>query len=197
MNAEITIKMATIMDAEELLQIYAPYVENTAITFEYEVPSLGEFTGRIENTLTKYPYLVVLENGQIVGYAYASMFKARVAYSWAVETSIYVKRDCRSKGIGKKLYQTLEDILRRQHVLNLNASIAYAAEEDEHLDHSSIRFHEYMGYQKVAHFTKCGYKYGRWYDMIWMEKMLGEHPAVPAPFIPITEINTLSDHLFD
>ncbi|HOP11552.1 MAG TPA: N-acetyltransferase family protein [Oscillospiraceae bacterium] len=188
MDKDITIRMATTEDAEEILRIYAPYVQNTAITFEYDVPSLEEFAKRIENTLMKYPYLVALENGQIAGYAYASMFKARIAYSWAVETSIYIKRDCRGKGIGKTLYQALEDILKRQHVINLNASIAYTEKEDEHLDQSSIRFHEYFGYQKVAHFTKCGYKFGNWYDMVWMEKMLGEHPDKPEPFIPITQI---------
>ena len=188
MKPEITIRMATTADAKELLQIYAPYVQNTAITFEYEVPSGEEFAKRIENTLTKYPYLVAVEDGQIVGYAYASIFKARIAYSWAVETSIYIKQDCRGKGVGKTLYQALEDILKRQHVINLNASIAYAEKEDEHLNHSSIRFHERFGYKKVAHFTKCGYKFGNWYDMIWMEKMLGEHPNKPEPFIPITEL---------
>ena len=191
MGSEITIRMATIADAKELLQIYAPYVQNTAITFEYEVPSLEEFTKRVENTLMKYPYLVALEEGQIVGYAYASTFKARIAYSWAVETSIYIKQDCKGKGIGKKLYLALEDLLKRQNVINLNASIAYYAKEDEYLNHSSIFFHEYFGYQKVAHFTKCGYKFGKWYDMIWMEKMIGKHPDAPKPFIPITEIKAL------
>lgn len=104
------------------------------------------------------------------------------------ETTIYIKRDCRGKGVGKLLYHALESVLKRQHVLNLCACIAYSEAEDEHLDHSSILSHEKMGYQKVAHFTKCGYKFGRWYDMIWMEKMLGEHPEEPAPFIPVTEI---------
>ncbi len=188
MGSEITIRMATLSDAKELLRIYAPYVQNTAITFEYEVPSVEEFTKRIENTMTNYPYLVALEEGRIVGYAYASTFKARAAYSRSVETSIYIKQDRRGKGLGKKLYSALEDILKRQHVINLNAGIGYIAVEDEHLDHTSVFFHESMGYKKVAHFTKCGYKFGRWYDLIWMEKMLGEHPDNPAPFIPITEI---------
>ena len=101
MDYEITIRMATPADDKELLQIYAPYVENTAITFEYEVPSLEEFTKRIQNTLKTYPYLVAVESGRIVGYSYASMFKARAAYSHSVETSIYMIRDCRGKGIGK------------------------------------------------------------------------------------------------
>ncbi len=188
MDYEITIRMATPADDKELLQIYAPYVENTAITFEYEVPSLEEFTKRIQNTLKTYPYLVAVESGRIVGYSYASMFKARAAYSHSVETSIYMKRDCRGKGIGKKLYKALEDTLKRQHVINLNAGIGYIAVEDEHLDHTSVFFHESMGYKQVAHFTKCGYKFGRWYDLIWMEKMLGEHPEKPEPFIPFSEL---------
>jgi phosphinothricin acetyltransferase len=189
MDNKMIIRMATPADAKELLQIYAPYVENTAITFEYEVPSVEEFTKRIDNTLTKYPYLVAVEAGKIIGYAYASMFKARAAYSRSVETSIYLKQDCRGKGIGKTLYKSLEDTLRRQHVINLNAGIGYIEVEDEHLDHTSVFFHESMGYKQVAHFTKCGYKFGRWYDLIWMEKMLGEHPDNPEPFIPVTEIS--------
>jgi phosphinothricin acetyltransferase len=112
----------------------------------------------------------------------------RAAYNWAVETTVYLKQDCRGKGLGKKLYLTLEDILKRQNIINLNACIAYTSIEDVHLDNSSIAFHEHLCYSKVAHFTKCGYKFGTWYDMIWMEKMLGEHPDSPDPVIPITEI---------
>ena len=98
------IRTATPQDAEAILAIYTPYIEQTAITFEYDVPSMDEFRKRIENTLKKYPYLVGEEEGEIVGYAYAEVFKARAAYSRCVETSIYVKMDQHGKGIGKKLY---------------------------------------------------------------------------------------------
>ena len=180
--------MATEADSEEILKIYAPYVMDTAITFEYDVPSVAEFSQRIKDTLQKYPYIVALEENHIVGYAYASAFKERAAYDWAVETTVYLKQDYRGKGLGKFLYLALEDTLKRQNIINLNACIAYSSVKDKHLDNSSTAFHEHLGYTKVAHFTKCGFKFGTWYDMIWMEKMIGEHSGSPNPVIPITEI---------
>jgi phosphinothricin acetyltransferase len=188
MNTNISIRMATVEDAEEILSIYAPYVTDTAITFEYDIPSVAEFSRRIRDILQMHPYIVALEDDRILGYAYASAFKERAAYSWAVETTVYLKQDCRGKGLGKRLYLALEDILRRQNMINLNACIAYTSGEDKHLDNMSMAFHEYLGYSKVAHFTKCGYKFGTWYDMIWMEKIIGEHSPAPAPVIPIAEI---------
>ena len=191
MDTNVSIRMATEADAEEILKIYSPYVTDTAITFEYDIPSIAEISRRIKDTLQMYPYIVTLEEKRIVGYAYASAFKERAAYNWAVETAVYLKQDCRGKGFGKKLYLTLEDILKRQNIINLNACIAYTSVENMHLNNTSAAFHEHLGYSKVAHFTKCGYKFGTWYDMIWMEKMLGEHPGAPAPVIPITEIQAL------
>ncbi|MEN6327605.1 MAG: N-acetyltransferase family protein [Syntrophomonas sp.] len=191
MDANVSVKMATEADAEEILKIYSPYVTDTAITFEYDVPSVAEFSRRIEDTLQMYPYIVILEDKRIVGYAYASAFKEREAYKWAVETSVYIKQDYRGKGLGKKLYLTLEDILKHQNIINLNACIAYTSVDDARLDNTSMTFHKHLGYSKVAHFTKCGYKFGTWYDMIWMEKMLREHPSTPDPVIPITEIEVL------
>lgn len=178
----LTIRYATTKDAKDLLEIYAPYVTNTAITFEYIIPSLEEFTDRMDGILKKYPYLVAILDGEICGYAYASPFKVRAAYAWSVETSIYVKEGCHGKGIGKALYEALEKDLRRQNVCNLCACIAYPNPE-------SIAFHTYFGYETVAHFHKSGYKSGRWYDMIWMEKTLCEHEEPPKPFIPFPELN--------
>ncbi len=188
MQTNLTIRMASSKDAEAILAIYAPYITDTAITFEYDIPSISEFSDRIRQTLRKYPYLVAVEKERIIGYAYASPFKARAAYDWAVETTIYLAPDCQGKGYGKKLYYALEDLLKKQNIINLNACIAYATVEDTHLTNTSTLFHEHLGYKKVAHFTQCGYKFGTWYDMIWMEKILGEHPAQPKPVIPITEL---------
>lgn len=188
MNRNISIRMATEADAEELLKIYTPYVTNTAITFEYDIPSVAEFSQRIRNTLKRYPYIVAVEDNRIVGYAYASAFKERAAYSWAVETTVYLNQDSRGKGLGRKLYLALEDILRRQNIINLNACIAYSADEDAYLNNTSSTFHEHLGYTKVAHFTKCGYKFNTWYDMIWMEKIIGEHSDKPDPFISYTTV---------
>ena len=120
----ITIRTATVADAEKLLAIYAPYVENTAITFEYTVPSVEEFAERIKNTLAEYPYLVAEKDGEILGYAYAGTFKPRCAYRHCVETSIYVAREAHGQGIGRKLYEALEEELRNRGIINLNACIA-------------------------------------------------------------------------
>ena len=109
LKKEIVIRVAALDDAEELLEIYAPYVRETAITFEYEVPSPEEFRERIAHTLEKYPYLVAEHDGKIEGYAYVSPFKERAAYAWAVETSIYVDQNCKRMGIGKNLHSTLSE----------------------------------------------------------------------------------------
>lgn len=179
---DIKIRFATEQDAEDLLNIYAPYVEKTAITFEYDVPSVEEFAGRINKVLEKYPYLVAEIDGKIVGYAYAGAFYERAAYNWAVETSVYVDTDMKKMGIGKKLYEALEKVLAAQNILNMNACIAYPIEEDEYLTKNSVEFHQHLGYRIVGEFQKCGYKFSRWYNMIWMEKHIGEHlehqPAV-------------------
>ena len=177
----ITIRMADEKDAEALLAVYAPYVEHTAISFEYQVPTLKEFTRRISNIRARYPYLAACQNGKILGYAYASPFHQRAAYSWAAETSVYVGEDVRGTGIGAMLYEALESILKKQQVINVNACITYP-------NPGSIAFHEKMGYKTAGHFTKCGYKLGTWWDMVWMEKMLGEHPRQPKAFIPVTEL---------
>lgn len=178
----MNIRPATTADAAVLLEIYTPYVEHTAITFEYSVPTLEEFTERVHHTLQKYPYLVAEENGKLLGYAYASAFKGRAAYDWSVETSIYVKEDTHHLGIGKALYTALEEILRKQHVCNVCACISYPNPE-------SIAFHEYFGYRTVAHFHASGYKQEAWHDMIWMEKELCPHTIPPLPFIPYSQLS--------
>ena len=174
-NATIKIRTATIEDAVELLGIYAPYVEKTAITFEKEVPTVEEFAGRSQRIREKYPYLVAVTDDGIVGYAYAGAFKERAAYNWAVETSIYVAMDKKRMGIGTMLYEALEETLKDQNILNMNACIAYPQEEDEYLTKESAKFHEHLGYRTVGEFYQCGYKFHRWYNMIWMEKHIGEH----------------------
>ena len=169
------IRVATLEDAKTLVEIYTPYVEKTVITFEYEVPSVEEFKGRMAHVLEKYPYLVAERDGEIVGYAYAGEFKSRAAYDWAVETTVYVREDQKNSGVGKALYMALEQILAEQNILNLNACIGYPEVEDEYLTKNSVQFHEHMGYRFVGEFYKCGYKFGRWYNMVWMEKHIGEH----------------------
>lgn len=226
----ITIRPATPDDAEALLSIYAPYVEHTAITFEYDVPSVEEFRERIVHTLQLYPYLVAerkiatnvaatSENiehpeskehpenkehavhegtpdlnasAEIVGYAYAGPLHARAAYAWSVETSIYVKESEKKSGIGKTLYLALEKVLAAQNITNVNACIASPVVDDEYLNHNSIQFHEHFGYSMVGEFHKCAYKFGRWYNMVWMEKIIAEHQDKQPPMIPFPELNLQS-----
>lgn len=188
MNSNITIRTADPSDAPNLLKIYSHYVLNTAITFEYDVPSVEEFTQRITNTLKKYPYLVAKKDNQIIGYAYAGTFKGRRAYDWAVETTVYVDKNFHGQGAGRLLYEKLEDYLKKMNITNANACITYIEKEDEYLTHGSPEFHKKLGYSLVGQFTKCGYKFNRWYSMIWMEKMIGEHLENQPEVIPFPEL---------
>ena len=174
-DKQILIRTAAVEDAPQLLNIYAPYVRDTAVTFEYDVPLQEEFAERIRCTLRRYPYLVAQINGEAVGYAYAGAFQKRTAYNWAAETSIYVKQNKRGLGIGKALYRQLEYYLKLQNIVNLNACIASTQTKDEYLTNASILFHERLGFRLVGEFSRCGYKFHRWYNMVWMEKIIGEH----------------------
>lgn len=184
----VTIRLASPDDADKLLAIYAPYVKKTAITFEYEVPSVEEFKSRIEKTLKKYPYIVAEDESGIIGYAYTGSFVGREAYNHSAETSIYVDENCRHGGIGRKLYEKLEEISVKQNITNLYACIGFPRVEDNHLTMNSVNFHEHLGYKIVGHFTKCGRKFDTWYDMVWMEKMIAIPEEDIAPFIPFSEI---------
>lgn len=179
--SEIKLRPASVDDAETLVGIYSYYVTNTAVTYEWDVPTVEEFRNRIKNVTAKFPYIVAEVDGEIVGYAYANTFRSRIAYSWTVETSIYVKKDCRRGGIGKALLTDLETKLKEQNILNVYAVISSIEKEDEYLTHDSIKFHDKMGYKKVSEWHQCGYKFKRWYNIVIMEKMLGEHTAEPAP----------------
>lgn len=184
-NENVRIRAACQEDAAALLAIYAPYVERTAITFEYDVPSVEGFRGRIGKTLARYPYLVAEQAGEVLGYAYAGPFHTRAAYAWGVETSIYVNQEKKRMGLGSKLHRALEDVLCGQGFLNMNACIAVPEQEDEYLTRSSVQFHEHLGYRLVGEFSQAGYKFGRWYNIAWMEKHIGPHsqnPAAPRAF---------------
>ena len=115
------------------------------------------------------------ESGKISGYAYTGAFKGRAAYDWAVETSIFIRQGCHGQGIGKGLYRELERYTKEQQICNMYACIAYPRVEDAYLTKGSVHFHEHMGYKEIGHFHQCGYKFHRWYDMVWMEKILQEH----------------------
>ncbi len=178
----IAVRSAKIEDAECILNIYSYYVKNTAITFEYDVPTLLEFQRRMKETMKKYPYLVIEKDGMIQGYAYAGVFKGRAAYDWSCELTVYIDYKAQKCGFGRKIYDALEAKLRDMGILNLYACIAYPVVEDEYLTKNSAEFHAHLGFSKVGEFHQCGCKFGHWYDMIWMEKMIGKHRENP-PYV--------------
>lgn len=181
MNSLASIRPATPEDAEQTLAIYAPYVTGTDITFETEIPSLDEWTGRMSNILARHPYLIAFVGDRAAGYAYAAPFRHKAAYDWSVETTIYLSPEHQAHGIGKQLHDALEQLLRAQGITNLNACITYP-------NPASIAFHQRMGYTRNALFTRCGYKLGRWLDIVWMEKHIAPHTVPPPAFIPYPEM---------
>mgnify|MGYP003290092348 CR=1 FL=1 len=185
---KIVLRLANENDAEVLALIYKPYVENTAVSFEYDAPNITQFAKRISDKLKEYPFIVAEYKGEVVGYTYASEFLPRPAYKHSVETTLYIKQGFHGKGIGKKLYLALEEVLKIQNVISLNACIAFADSPDDSLNNNSMTFHSKMGYRYVGRFNASGYKFNRFYDMIWMEKLIAK-PAVPYDdFIPFPKI---------
>ncbi len=178
---KIMLRPVTVADAAELVSIYAPYVQQTAVTYEYEVPSVEEFRGRIANTIRKYPYLAAVEEGVILGYAYASAFHPRAAFRWTAEVTVYLRKEAHGRGIGRMLYEALEEGLKKQ---NVQTAIALIADPNP----ESVAFHEKMGYAVAGRLTNCAYKLGQWRGMHYMEKSLGEHRGEPKPFLPYGEI---------
>lgn len=163
----IEIRSVRPSDVEELVAIYAPYVEETVITFETQVPTATEFADRIEKILEKFPYLVAEEEGRILGYAYASTYYPRAAYDWTVELSIYISQKARGQGIGNLLYSHLEKELIARGFKNFLACISLP-------NPASLALHKKMGYKQVAHLKKVGYKFGNWHDVVWLQKSLVE-----------------------
>lgn len=171
----VIIRDACISDAPRLLEIYSYYVQHTAISFEYTTPTQEEFCRRMRRIMSRYPYLVAEVDGTVQGYAYAGAFVGRAAYDWSCELTIYLARDARKMGLGRQLYTALEQRLAQMGVLNLYACIGWPEAEDEYLTRNSAQFHEHLGFTLAGTFRRCGYKFGRWYDMVWMEKLLAPH----------------------
>ena len=175
------IRFAAEKDAKAILEIYAPYIEKTAITFEYEVPSLSEFSGRIAEIQKKYPWIVYEEEGEILGYAYGGPEYTRAAYQWTVETSVYLSEKARGKGIGSLLYEKVLDILKKQ-----NFCLCYALVNEDNL--ASAKLHEKFGFKTVGFRKNCGYKHGKWHSVVFMEKQLNEFSVPPKAIVPIGEL---------
>ena len=177
----ILIRLATEKDVPEILAIYAPYVENTTITFEYDVPCRREFMQRFLDITRQFPWLVWEEDGVVLGYAYAGAPWERAAYRWCAEVSIYLHPSIHGKGIGRQLYARLEEILQKQ-----GYRVAYALITTE--NEGSVRFHERLGYSYHSTFENCGYKMGRWLGVIWLQKWLnplGEPTSFPKKWTEV------------
>ena len=159
------IRIATESDVPAILDIYAPYILTSTATFEYDVPCRKEFYQRFCDITAQFPWLVWEEDGEILGYAYASKPYTRAAFAWCAEPSVYLKPEARGRGIAAKLYAALEEILKKQGYQVLYALITGENE-------ASLRFHEKMGYRHSVTFPNCGFKFNRWLGLVWMEKRL-------------------------
>ena len=173
------IRFAAPGDAAALAGIYAPYVENTAITFETAPPSAEDFQRRIERTLRHYPYLVAEEGERILGYAYAGRLRDRAAYDWDAELSIYLDQNARGRGVGTALYRCLLDLLALQGVRWAYGVVTLPNE-------ASCRLHAALGFRLAATFPEMGYKHGRWWDVAWYLKELAPRREHPAPLVPLS-----------
>lgn len=170
----VQIRLARPEDAAALVGIYEPYVKETSITFEYDVPSVEEFTARIQAISEGFPYMVCEINGEIAGYAYAASFRERKAFQWDAELSVYVSPRFHRRGIAKVLYECVFQFLREMGYLTLYALVTIP-------NRDSIPFHERLGFYQIAKYPRTGYKLGKWHDMLVLEKRLAPKPDQPEP----------------
>ena len=182
------LRLAKKSDAEEILKIYAPYILNTAFSFETEVPTIEEFAMRIESIIKQYPFLVYSIDDVVVGYAYASQHRERAAYLYDVDVSIYVLEEYQGSGVANKLYDCLFVLLAKLGYKN-----AYAAYTEPNV--KSMKFHEKFGFILIGTHHKTGYKFGKWHDVTWLEKEISIHDEKPKEIVSINEIS--SDYLED
>lgn len=167
------IREAVLQDLPAILEIYRPYILETAYTFEYEVPSLEDFRQRFLTITEQHPWLVWEENGEILGYAYGEKAFGRAAFQWDADLAIYLRPECHGRGIGRALYAAVEEILRRQGYM-----VAYGVVTSSNA--GSCAFHRAMGYRELAVFPACGWKFDRWHGVTWFEKRLQDgDPAEP------------------
>lgn len=186
MSMKYTLRLAKPDDAEKLLEIYAPFVISSDrtlsdVSFEYEVPSVEEFTERIKNISAHYPYIVCELDGRLLGYVYAHPYIQRAAYQWGAEVTIYLAPAGQGRGLGKVMYAALEALLRLQGIVVTYACITAS---NEH----SVKMHEACGYKIVGTFNNTGFKHGHWLDMVWMEKVIADYPAQPELLKKIGEL---------
>lgn len=170
----LVIRVAKPSDAQAIIDIYRFFVDESAVSFETNCPSVSEMERRIEDTLRIFPWLVAEDKGKVMGYAYAISHRKRKAYQWSVEVSAYVAEGAREEGIGRKLYEQLLRYLKTQGYKTAYAGITLP-------NPSSIGFHEKMGFSSIGIYSKVGFKLGKWHDVQWFELELGERVDIPSP----------------
>ncbi|WP_121743935.1 GNAT family N-acetyltransferase [Natronorubrum halophilum] len=181
MESDSRIRIAQPADAAAVRDIYAPFCESSAVTFEEDAPAEAEMVDRIESTLETYPWLVCEVDGEVVGYAYATKLRKRRAYQWTVELSVYVAADARQSGIGRGLYESLFAILERQGVCDAYAVTTVPNPETE-------RFHDRLGFERLVDFPAMGYTETEWHDVAWWRRSLAEKPTAPDPIAPLPDV---------
>lgn len=172
------LRMINSEDIRDVLRIYKPFVKNTPITFEYTVPSYKKFVKRVSKITGTYPWIVAELDGNIIGYAYTSRFRERAAFAWDAEVSVYIEDKYQGQGVGRALYQAVEDISRMQGIYNIYALITSTAKQ-------SLDFHKALKYEYMYTLNNCGWKFDRWYSMACFVKTIGDFDKEPEPVIPI------------
>ena len=183
-KTDLTIRLATLADAAGIVEIYAPYVRDTALTFETTVPTTDVFVERMTRIQRVYPFLVCISDDQVVGYAYANESRSREAYRWNVELSVYVHENWHRRGIATALYTALFQLVRAQGFVNMYAVIAVPNE-------ASILLHKRFGFSEIGVFIATGYKFGQWHDVMWMQLRVDGalDPAEHGSPTPIDELH--------
>jgi L-amino acid N-acyltransferase YncA len=182
----MTIRLATEQDAEQILEIYAPFCLRTPVSFETQPPALAEMRARIAKTLDSLPWLVCEEHGQILGYAYASRHRERAGYRWSVDVSVYIREGHRGAGLGRALYIALFAILRLQGFYNIVAGISLP-------NPASVKLHESMGLQPIGTYPGIGFKCGQWHDVGWWQLSLRTPTGAPEEPLELAAVRTLPE----
>lgn len=174
------IRAANESDAKLIHDIYAPSVLDGVATFETAVPGVEAMRQRVRERLQHYPWLVWEDAGEILAYAYAGRFRERAAYDWIAETSIYVRTDSQRRGIARKLYNTLLEVMRLQGIQQAVGVITLPG-------NGSVAMHEALGFEAAGVWSKCGYKHGQWWDVGVWQKQLQPPTTPPAPVTPFPQ----------
>lgn len=182
MTNNFNIRLINPNDAAATLEIYRPYVEKTIISFEYDAPEISEWQNRIKTITAEYPWIVCEHNNEVIGYAYASKHRYRTAYSWAVESTIYLSEKFHHKGIASVLYETLFELLRLQGYVNVYAGVTVPNIKSE-------KFHLASGFYDIGYFKNIGFKFNEWHDTRWFQLHLTDHPNNPMMPKTIFEVS--------